>query len=144
MECEIENKNDAHLYRLDVGVSRTYDELKEFDKILDVPKYMEPNPESKLKFDPKTGIKSRSNFISEEERSEISNKRILEQRRVILSRSPQILKIDENNDVQIIRSTISNTRIHMYRPYYEKKINENKYDLLSDLKLVDLSSFAFP
>ena len=42
MECEIENKNDAHLYRLDVGVSRTYDDLKEFNKILDVPKYMEP------------------------------------------------------------------------------------------------------
>jgi hypothetical protein len=104
---------------------------------------MELNPESRLKFDPKTGIKSRSN-ISKEERRKISEQRILEQRRVILSRSPQILKIDENNDVQIIRSTISNTRIHMYRPYYEERINKKEFDLLSDLKLVDLSSFAFP
>ena len=105
---------------------------------------MELNSESRFKFRQESRIKSRSNFISEEKRSEISNKRILEQRRVILSRSPQILKIDEHNNVQIIRSTISNTRIHMYRPDYEKRINENKYDLLSDLKLVDLSSFAFP
>ena len=46
------------------------------------------------------------------------------EREILLSRSPQILEIIDDK-FSIIRSKLSNTRIHQYRPYYEEYIKEN-------------------
>jgi len=54
-----------------------------------------------------------------------SPNQLLDEKRFLYSRTPQVLKI-KNNVEQIIKSTIKNTRIHQPRYYYEDTINYNE------------------
>ena len=54
--------------------------------------------------------------------------------KILFSKTPQVLKIDSNDNIFIIKSKMRNTRIHLPRPNYENMIITNNF---TDL---DLSS----
>jgi hypothetical protein len=59
-------------------------------------------------------------FFKNEEMVKITNKD--EERKQLLSRSPQVLEIIGDN-INIVRSNIKNTRTYLHRPRYENFIN---------------------
>jgi hypothetical protein len=103
MGCEKMMNKDYFVYRVDVGVSREFD--IPYNYILDkkfVPSIF--NIDSKLDDNPKT----RENII-------------------LFSKTPQLLAINKQNSVDsitIIKSKMWNTRIHLPRHNYEKKLDK--------------------
>lgn len=62
---------------------------------------------------------SRAFDYKEENFREIKNDYFINELKLfIMSRTPQVLKIMKNSNIQIIRSTYENTNIHLQRPYY--------------------------
>ena len=68
---------------------------------------------------------------------EINN--ISNENKKFFSRTPQVLCIDENDRILIIKSTMKNTRIHLPRPLYEEYIKEEN---IRDLKLDNVDSYG--
>jgi len=98
MECDkgeqLSDSDKNIIYRVDTGTSRAFDKEQVYL----------PNPAYNLQ----RGILSHQDY----------------EKKMLLSRTPQILEIMEN-DIKIIRSRIRNTRIHQPRPTYEKLIEQN-------------------
>jgi hypothetical protein len=60
-------------------------------------------------------------------------KNIEDENKYLYSKTPQILIVNKDGTVEIAKSTMKNTRIHLPRPNYENHISTN--DDLNDLKL---------
>lgn len=84
MQCPNNDRNQHKIFGVDIGSSRGFDSVSDFNNI----------------------------------------NSHLDERELLFSRTPQVLKIENNNE-QIIRSKMKNTRIHQPRNQYESKIKEN-------------------
>jgi hypothetical protein len=128
MECnkdEPENPHDHHIYKVDVGSSRGFDQSAESYIINNnncdmeiYSKYMEVKGEKKIKMS--------------EDCVAVGNAKVYNEKLLLGSRVPQVLEFsgDQLKNPRIIRSTIKNTRINQPREVYEKNIRDE-----SSLKL---------
>jgi hypothetical protein len=98
MECDkkdqLSDSDKSIIYRVDTGSSRAFDKEEVYLS----------NPENSLDTD-----KLSKQYY---------------EKKMLFSRTPQILEIMDNN-IKIIRSKMRNTRIHQPRPTYEKLIEQN-------------------
>lgn len=96
MTMECKNDNNFKIYHLDVSFSRAFEELKMFKEMV--------------------------NFYSDQNDNESTEKEL---NNYLLKRTPQILKI-VNNNISIIRSSLKNTLLHQPRPFLIGAQSSNK------------------